>query len=138
MINIQNLTIQSKEINKESTNLGFNRTKVVNSMEEYSLGKNKNLYQINIRNKLPLYKISLELYLDYEKFKNLDKLYQEQQSERLNNYNIGDKINEKILYNYSNPSSERIYCFLELFELIDVIYTLDSIKYIVKLDIIEI
>lgn len=138
MINIQSISFNYSEINRESTNLGFSRTKVVNSMEEYTIGKNKNLYQINIRNQLPIYKISLELYLDYDKFKLLNTLFQEQQSERLNNYSIGDSITETILYTYNNPTSQKNYCFLELMELIDVVYILDSIKYIVKLDIIEI
>lgn len=138
MITIGNLILKNIEIIKENSNLGFSRTKATNSNDEYSLGKNKNLFTINIRNKFPLYKVSLNLLLDRNKYISLEEIYTQQQSERMYNYKIGEDITGKILYSYKNPTSKTNFCFLENFELIDSVINNGVINYKCKLDIIEI
>lgn len=138
MISIQNTTILLKEINRNQSNLGFSRSKLTNSGEEYSLGKNRGLFQVNIRNKSPIFKISLELFVKKEKLIQLESLYKEQQSIRLYNYNIGNDIRTDVLYTYSNPTTLKTLCFLEYIEILDSFVSEGQIKYKIKLDIIEI
>lgn len=138
MIEIGSLTITNKEIIKTDSNIGFSRSISTNSRDEYTLGKNRNLFQINIRNKTPLYKITLNLLLSKNKFIQVEELYNQQLSEKLFNYNISDDVKTSVLYSYNNPSSKKIYCFIEKFELLDSLIKGDNIVYRCVMDIIEI
>lgn len=138
MISIQNSVILLNEINRNQSNLGFSRSKVVDSGEEYSLGRNKNFFRVNIINKSTIFKNSLELFITKDKLIQLESLYTEQHSSRVYNYNIGDDIRASVLYTYSNPSTKSQFCFIEYMEVLDSFFSNAQIKYKIKLDIIEI
>jgi hypothetical protein len=138
MISIQNSSILLSEINRNQSNLGFSRSKVVDSGEEYSLGRNKNFFKVNIIGKFPIFKNSLELFITKDKLIELESLYTEQHSSRVYNYNIGDDIRSDVLYTYYNPSTKSLFCFIEYIEVLDSFFSNAKIIYKIKLDIIEI
>lgn len=137
MITIDNITILQNEINKKDSNLGFIRTKLSNSNEEYTIGKTKNFYQVNIRSKTPLYKLTLELFVDYNKYLDLLNLFESQMSEKLFNFMPNDDIITKLLYSYTNKSTRKTNCFIDNLELLDSYIFNEKIVYKCKLELIE-
>lgn len=137
-ITIENVTIQLGEINRKENNLGGIREKVVGANEEYSLGKNRNLYQINIRNRSPLFRYKVDLFLSKDKMLLLNNLFIQQQSDRLYSYTVGNDIKTDILYTYSNTSSLKDYCFIEDFKINDTSILDSRLIYKCNIVIVEI
>jgi hypothetical protein len=137
MISISNITFSLDELNRKEKNIGITRSVAIKAMEEYEIGKNKNLYPIKIKCKNPIFKASLSLYISREKYLLLEETYNQQLSVKIFNYIPGSNINE-ILLTYSNPTTKREKCYIDKLELIDTVYINNTVKYVVDIDILEI
>lgn len=137
MISISNITFNLEELNRKDKNIGITRSVAIKAMEEYEIGKNKNLYHIKIISKNPIFKASFSLYTSKEKYLLLEEVYNQQISEKLFNYIPNTDIYE-ILSVYNNPTTKRKKCYIDKLELMDTVYINNIVKYIVDIELLEI